>query len=193
MTTFGALPGRELVLASGSAVRRRLLTRAGLAFRVDPADLDESPREGEGVFDRGRRLAREKALLVSSRWPGALVLGSDQVGVIDDTGAELAKCWDEDAAVHQLLAMSGRSHTFSSAAAIVLDGSVQAEVEERATVWFRSFDEDTARAYVRLGEWQGSAGSYHLEGRGIRLVERVDGPDNAVYGLPLLSVLGALR
>src|SRR5690606_13965666 len=171
VTTFGALPGRELVLASGSVVRRRLLTRAGLSFRVDPADLDESPLEGEAPFDRARRLAREKALLVSSRWPGALVLGSDQVGVVDDTGLELEKCWDEDAAVTQLLAMAGRSHTFTSAAAIVLAGEVQAEVEERATVWFRPFDETAARAYIALGEWKGSAGSYHLEGRGIRLVE----------------------
>lgn len=125
MTCFGGL-GRELVLASGSAVRRRLLTRAGLTFRVDAPDLDESPLEGEAPFDRARRLAREKALLVSTRWPGALVLGSDQVGVIDDTGHELQKCWEEDAAVAQLCAMSGRAHTFTSAAAIVLDGQVQA-------------------------------------------------------------------
>lgn len=191
MTLLGAVE-RELVLASGSEVRRRLLTRAGLVFRVDPADLDESPLEGEAPFDRARRLAREKALLVSTRWPGALVLGSDQVGVINHTGQELQKCWDEADAVAQLCAMSGRRHTFLSAAAIVLDAQVQVEVEEQATVTFRAFDEATARAYAALGEWRGSAGSYHLEGRGIRLVERVEGPDNAVYGLPLLSVLGVL-
>ncbi len=184
--------GRELVLASGSAVRRRLLTKAGLTFRVDPADIDESPLDDEGPFERARRLARDKAMAVAQRWPGAIVLGADQVGVVEGTGVELSKCWDEEAAVEQLLSMAGQRHTFCSAAAIVTGGRVSAELEERATVTFRPFDEDAARAYVALGEWQGSAGSYHLEGRGIRLCESVEGPDNAVYGLPLLSILSAL-
>lgn len=190
MSTAG---GRELVLASGSEVRRRLLTRAGLVFRTDPADIDESAHEGEEPFTRARRLAREKAREVSARWPGAVVLGSDQVGVVEGGAPELSKCWDEDPAVAQLLAMAGKRHTFLSAAALVLNGDVTAEVEERATVTFRPFDEKVARAYVALGEWRGSAGSYHLEGRGVQLVESVEGPDNAVYGLPLLPVLRALR
>lgn len=194
---FGGALERELVLASGSVVRRRLLTRAGLTFRVDPADIDESPLDDEGPFERARRLAREKALAVSARWPGAIVLGSDQVGVVvtdvpDESNLELSKCWDEEAAIAQLLSMAGRSHTFASAATLVIDGAVKAVLEERATVTFRAFDEDAARVYVSLGEWKGSAGSYHLEGRGVRLVERVDGPDNAVYGLPLLSILRTL-
>jgi septum formation protein len=181
-----------LVLASGSAVRRRLLTRAGLAFVVQAADLDERALQGEEPFARGRRLAREKALAVAAGHPGAIVVGADQVGLTDE-GVQLDKCWDEEAAVRQLLSMAGRAHTFVSAAAIARDGQVLAEVEEQATVRFLVFDEAVARAYVALGEWRGSAGSYHLEGRGVQLVEAVQGPDNAVYGLPLLPLLVALR
>lgn len=182
----------ELVLASGSIVRRRLLTNAGLVFTVDAADLDEAALPGEDVFSRGRRLAREKALAVSRTHPGALVIGADQVGLTDG-GVELQKCWDEEEAARQLLAMAGREHTFLSAAAIARDDAVLAEVEQEAAVRFRAFEEAEARAYVALGEWQGSAGSYHLEGRGVRFVDEVRGPDNAVYGLPLLPLLGCLR
>jgi septum formation protein len=161
-------------------------------FAVDPADIDETAGEDEQPFPLARRLAREKALAVSRRHPDALVIGSDQAGVTDD-GTPLSKCWEAEDAVTQLMTMSGGAHTFLSAAAIVLDGDLMAEVEEQATVTFRAFDEDEARAYVALGEWQGSAGSYHLEGRGVRLVRRVSGPDNAVYGLPLLPLLQTLR
>lgn len=182
----------RLILASGSSVRRRMLASAGVVFSVDPADIDEAPLEGESAFERGRRLARDKALAVSARAPGAIVLGCDQVGVTDD-GRALDKCWDEGAATAQLMAMQGRAHTFLSAAALARDGALLWEGEARATVWFRAFDENTARAYVTLSEWRGSAGSYQLEGRGAQLVEALDGSESAVLGLPLLEVLGALR
>lgn len=182
----------RLVLASGSGVRRRLLAAAGLIFVVDPADVDEAPVAGESAFARARRLAREKALLVSGRAAGSLVLGSDQVGVTEE-GVELSKAADEEGAVRQLIAMQGRAHTFLSAATLVQDGRVVWAGEARATVWFRPFDDSTARAYARLGEWRGAAGSYQLEGRGAQLVAALDGVEQAVLGLPLLEVLAALR
>ncbi|MFZ9886952.1 MAG: Maf family protein [Myxococcota bacterium] len=182
-----------LVLASGSAVRRRLLTRAGLVFRVDVADIEEGARPSEAPFDLARRLAREKAEAVAARWPSAVVVGADQVGVVDSDGPVLRKCYEEEQAVEQLLAMAGREHTFCSAAAVMTGTVLVAEVEQRATVRFRAFGKDEARAYVALGEWLGSAGSYHLEGRGVRLIESVTGPETAVLGLPLLPLLGALR
>jgi septum formation protein len=183
---------QRVVLASGSDVRRRLLAGAGLVFVVDPADVDESAREGEGPVELARRLSREKALEGARRHPGDLVIGSDQTGVTDD-GAELRKCWDEAAAVEQLLAMAGRAHTFTSAAALARDDEVLCEVEQSATVRFRDFDEAEARAYAALGEWPGSAGSYHLEGRGAWLIESLEGSEHAVYGLPLLPLLAELR
>lgn len=182
-----------LVLASGSAVRRRLLTRAGFSFRVDAADIDEEPIPGEAPFDLARRLARQKAAAVAARWPSAVVVGADQVGVIERSGVTLHKCYDEDRAVAQLLAMAGQAHTFCAAAAVVSGEELIAEVEQQATVVFRAFDEREALAYASLGEWQGSAGSYHLEGRGIRLIDSVDGPENAVLGLPLLPLIDVLR
>lgn len=179
------------VLASGSAIRRRLLAAAGLVFVVDPADVDEDvaiadPRE------KARALAEKKAVHVSRRRPGALVVGSDQVGVIEG-GAELAKPRDLEDAVRQLLAMAGRTHAFFPAAALARDGKVLDVVDEAVRVTFRAFGEEEARAYARLEEWRGSAGGYRFEERGALLVESVDGPTHAVLGLPLLALLRALR
>jgi septum formation protein len=169
-----------------------MLTRAGLVFDVDPADIDETALQGEDARALATRLARGKALAAAARHPGALVVGADQAGETEE-GRALRKCWEPDDAVEQLCAMASRAHTFVSAAAIARDDTVLAEVSSSATVRFRAFDEAEARAYVALGEWRGSAGSYHLEGRGVRFVESLEGPEAAVYGLPLVELLGALR
>lgn len=181
-----------LILASGSQIRRQLLHNAGLDFEVLAADIDEAPLPNEAPEPRARRLAREKALVVSVMRPDAWVLGCDQTGVTE-AGLELSKCENVEDALAQLMAMSGRTHRFTSAAALVHDQTVQWEGESTVRVCFRPFSEETAHAYLQSGEWRGSAGSYQLENRGIQLVESVEGSTFAVLGLPLHEVLGALR
>lgn len=181
-----------LILASGSPVRRRLLSDAGLVFTVDVADVEEERGETETPWQMADRLAADKALAVSARQPGALVIGSDQVGQTEDD-VELRKCWSEETALAQLCAMAGRKHTFRSAAAIAVDSVVRARVAEEATVTFRAFSADDARAYLQTQQWRGSAGSYTLEGRGVNFIEHVEGSQHAILGLPLVPLLGALR
>lgn len=184
-------PGR-LVLASGSSIRKQLLTSAGVVFEAIAADIDETPLPEEAPEPRARRLAREKALALSPGLPAAWVLGSDQTGVTDG-GIELSKCAKRPEALAQLMAMSGRAHRFTSAAALVCDGRVLWEGESSVNVRFRAFSQAVAQAYLDYDEWQGSAGSYQLENRGIQLVEHIEGSNFAVLGLPLLEVLQALR
>jgi septum formation protein len=181
----------NVVLASGSAVRRKLLAAAGLVFTVDPADVDETIAGGTTAA-RAAALAERKALHVAARSGDALVIGSDSIGSFDDEH-ELHKPTDVDDAVAQLLAMAGRTHAFASAACVARGPIVLARVVETARVTFRTFGEDEARAYAALDEWRGSAGGYHVEDRGALLVERIEGPLHAVQGLPLLPLLGALR
>ncbi|MBI1947291.1 MAG: septum formation protein Maf [Deltaproteobacteria bacterium] len=183
-----------LVLASRSSIRQRLLAEAGVAVLVDVADVDEHAVGGQVRDPSGRALAlaAAKALAVSARRPGALVLGADQVGVLDE-GSFLDKPRDPDDHVRLLLSMAGRTHTFLSAAALARDGVVHGQVVERAAVTFRAFDERMARLYVATGEGAWCCGGYESEHRGAQLIERVDGSLHAVLGLPLFGVLGALR
>ena len=183
-----------LILASGSAIRRKLLGDAGVTFVSDPADLAEEELVAHiPEPDRQARwLAVAKAQHVAQRRPGAFVLGGDQVGALDD-GTLLEKPRDVEHHVRMLLSMAGRRHTFHPAAALVKDGVVLAEGVAAVTVTFRAFGEATARAYVATGEGQGSCGGYELEHRGYQLVDDVDGDMQAVLGFPMRLVLPMLR
>jgi septum formation protein len=185
----------KLVLASRSASRIAMLKAAGIDVDIDPADVDEDAigKRHEDPEDRATALAREKALRVSARQPGRLVLGGDQVGVIEESGVFLEKPVDADDQVRMLLAMSGRTHAFFPAAVLVKDGAIIAKVHEIVRVTFRAFTEPTARAYVATGEGKGSCGGYESENRGAQLIASIDGTQHAVMGLPLLGVLDALR
>jgi septum formation protein len=171
-----------------------MLRDAGLAFDVDAADVDEV-RIGAAERDPARRaalLARDKALAVSARQRGRVVVGADQVGVLED-GTFLEKPRDTEDHLRLLMAMSGRVHRFFPRAAVVVDGRVRDEVGEVVAVRFRAFPIETARAYVAAGEGGGSCGGYESEHRGVQLIESVDGSLHAVLGLPLLPLLSALR
>lgn len=182
----------RLILASGSTVRRRLLASAGVVFSVDPADIDEAPQEGEPLERRAGRLARDKALAMTARYPSDFIVGADQVGVTE-AGVELSKCKTAEAALAQLMSMQGRAHTFTSAACLVRRGAVVWEGETQATVRFRPFEEAHARTYLHTAEWWGSAGSYQLEGRGAQLVAELSGHESTVLGLPFYPLLHALQ
>jgi septum formation protein len=183
-----------LVLASRSATRIELLKNAGLTFHSDAADIDEDGIGARTPEPRARAmlLAVEKARAVSVRHAGKLVLGGDQVGVLED-GTFLEKPRDAEDHVRLLLSMSGRTHRFFPCAALVVDGVVRAQMSDEASVTFRALTAETARAYVASGEGKGGCGGYEIEHRGAQLVERVDGSLHAVLGLPLFAVLRMLR
>jgi septum formation protein len=183
-----------LVLASGSVVRNTLLRDAGVSFVSDPADLDEDALVASiaAPAEKARALAIAKARHVAARQPARFVLGGDQVGVLDD-GVLLEKPTDPEHHVRMLLTMSGRRHTFHPAVALVKDGVLLGDAVARVDVTFRSFGEETARAYVASGEGKGSCGGYEIEHRAIQLVDVVEGDLQAVLGFPLRLVLPLLR
>lgn len=181
------------VLASRSSIRIHLLREVGLTFDVDAADVDETAIGAAWAEPRARsfHLALAKARAVSARHPGRVVLGADQVGMVE--GEFLEKPLDEDDHVRMLLRMAGRTHRFFPSAALVQDDRLLHEVRDEVAVTFLPFDEAVARAYVATGEGRGSCGGYESEHRGAQLIERVEGSLHAVLGLPLFGVLAALR
>jgi septum formation protein len=181
----------RVILASRSAVRRRLLVDAGFVVDVVVSGVDETARPNEDRASLARRLARDKARAVAERAPGALVIGADQTGFLDD-GTALDTCSDADAARAQLVRMSGTTHSFVSAAALVKDDVVLAEIEGRARVTFRALsDDDLARA-LDSDEWRGSCGGYRLEGVARDFVVALDGEEAVVLGLPMSGLAAAL-
>jgi septum formation protein len=185
-----------LVLGSGSPRRRELLTRAGIVFEVLPADIDEIAEIGEESAAFALRLAREKALAVATRVgeaPRRLVLGADTIVVID--ADVLGKPTDPEDAVRLLSRLVGREHRVLTAVAVIAsDRLTHAETcVVTSRVSMRHASDAEIRRYVATGEPLDKAGAYAAQGEGRRLIERIDGSESNVIGLPLDETLALLR
>jgi septum formation protein len=173
-----------LILASASPQRRAILTQAGIAFDVVPADVEEeSSGDPRAVAAEN---ARRKALAV----PGGLVLGADTVVAVD--GDILGKPRDAAQAREYVARLAGRAHEVVGGVALAHDGAVAAEHLEVTRVEFRLLTAEQVAAYVDTGEWVGRAGGYAIQGRGAPLVRRIEGDYFNVVGLPVAAVLDLL-
>jgi septum formation protein len=189
----------NLVLASASSARRSILQNAGLSFEVVPAEIDERAAEepllkaGATPDDIATALAMVKAESVSAARSDALVIGADQV--LEVNGEQLSKPADMEAARHQLLRLSGKTHLLHSAVACARGGNVVWQHVETAALTMRKLDPAFIGRYLAAvgGDALKSVGAYQLENRGIQLFEKVEGDYFAILGLPLLPLLAFLR
>lgn len=183
----------EVILASGSKYRKELLGRLLSNFECHPPDIDESSYHSrEPTPERlAARLAREKSLVVSSRFPDALVIGSDQL--VDVNGVVLGKPGSVAAAVKQLLEMSGRTHRLVTAVCILGPGFSR-EFSDVTSLTMRTLTSEEAERYVLRDQPTDCAGSYRIESLGISLFQRIETQDfTAIMGLPLIRLSCVLR
>lgn len=190
----------EFVLASASQARATALREAGVpvsaisAARIDEEAVKHSFRaEGASPRDIADALAEMKARRVSSQFPGALVLGADQVLVFEDEVFDKPRSIDE--ARQHLERLRGKSHELLSAAVIVQDGAPIWRHIGAARLAMRPFSDEFLNEYLdREGEaLLSSVGAYRIEGLGAQLFSRISGDYFSILGLPLLEILGFLR
>lgn len=148
---------------------------------------------GAGAAEIARRLAREKALAVSRRRPGRLVVGADQTLACGDTLPH--KPDDRAAAREQLRVLSGRTHVLHSAVAVAEGERIVHDFVEDARLTMRPLTPEAIERYLDLAGDSAlqSVGGYRLEGLGIHLFEHVEGDHSTILGLPLLPLLAVLR
>jgi septum formation protein len=174
------------------------MANAGLSFQIDPSGVDEDEVTRSLLAQRSspqeiaEALAEMKALRVSARRPGALVVGGDST--LAANGRLFNKPTDMPAARKQLLALRGQTHELFSSVVVARNGARLWHWNERARLTMRPFTEGFLDAYLsRAGEAVlTSVGAYQLEGLGAHLFSRVDGDYFTILGLPLLPLLSFL-
>lgn len=181
----------KLILASTSPRRRILLAAAGVEFELGESGVEEVRLAGEPAAKFALRMAEEKALAVSRRADGTLVLGADTV--VECGGEILGKPRDHTDAHRMLRLLSGRFHTVVTAFALARDGCVTESHAIASRVRFRELGDDEIDAYIRTGEPMDKAGAYGIQAEGAGLVVELEGERDNVMGLPVGEVLAALR
>ena len=182
-----------LVLASTSIYRHELLQRLQLPFETAAPNVDETPLPNESARATSVRLAQEKARTVAANYPDALIIGSDQVALLD--GMQLGKPLTHDNAVKQLRAMRGKTTHFYTALALFNSktNKLQTEVAENH-VTLRNLSEIEIENYLLIEQPYHCAGSAKSEGLGIALMSQITGDDpNALIGLPLILLINMLH
>ena len=183
----------NLILASSSIYRRELLQRLQLPFTVVSPQVDETPLANESPEITALRLAQEKARKVAATHPDSLVIGCDQVAMLDDI--QLGKPLIHDNAVKQLRMMRGRTVIFHSALCLYNSATSQMQAEVVAyEVRFRHLSDAEIENYLLKEQPYHCAGSAKSEGLGIALIEWMHGDDpNALIGLPLVALIDMLK
>ena len=178
----------QIVLASTSRYRRELLTRLGLPFEVASPHVDETALPSEAPQDTARRLAEAKARAVAARFPQAIIIGSDQVAVLE--GMPLGKPGNHATALRQLKAMRGKEVAFHTA--LCLCNAASGLAQTRVVpfyVRFREYSDAQIERYLQREQPYDCAGSARCEGLGIALIAEMRGDDpNALIGLPLIAL-----
>ncbi len=186
------LAGRysELLLASTSPARRALLDGLGLPYRAVAPEVEEDLPEGTLPQHAVALLAERKARAVAARHPLALVIGADQLVAFE--GRALGKPPDLAAARRQLRALAGGAHDILTGLCVVGPGFLANEVDA-ARLTVLPLTDAELEGYLALGEWQGCAGGYRVEGRGQALFSHLEGDRTSIQGLPMQRVVRTLR
>lgn len=189
----------NLILASKSPYRAKMMKDAGLIFEsinaeIDERDIEKPLRESDmPPPDIAEVIAIAKAENISSKNMGSLVVGSDQVLAFE--GEMLHKPEDMEAARRRLLLLSGKKHQLHSAVALTQNGKLLWSHVETTIIQFRKLSPQfVGRHLASVGDKAlTSVGAYQIEGEGIQLIEKIEGDFFSIIGLPLLPLLAELR
>ncbi|NOQ82021.1 MAG: septum formation inhibitor Maf [Methylophaga sp.] len=184
---------QQLILGSSSPFRAELLAKLGLDFISSSPDIDESSLDNESAEQLVQRLSEQKAHKIAETYSDALIIGSDQVAVLD--GKVLGKPGNHENAVQQLTAASGKTVRFLTGLALLNSktGHIQSLVEP-FDVSFKTLSNKQIEFYLQQEKPYQCAGSLKSEGFGISLFSKLQGEDpNSLIGLPLIRLISLLE
>ena len=183
---------RNIILASTSARRKALLEQIGLVFKIDAGVREESAVTGQIPEEIVREISLKKAQSVADKYPDALIIAADTIGVI--AGRIIGKPHSEQEAKEILSLLSGKAHSVITGFT-VLDTATNKSVSKTVatTVYFKNLTKSEIEEYIKTGEPLDKAGAYAIQGKGALFVEKIDGDYFNVVGLPLGALAEVLK
>lgn len=181
----------DLILASTSMIRKRVLNETGLSFKAISPDFDEEKAKESlkslTSKEKSLELAFGKALSISKKFPDAYVIGSDQICEVESI--EVSKSKDSADAVKQLKKLNGKTHSQNNAVVVAFAGKIVFKSFSKAKLQMRKLSENEIKTYVKQDEAWGSAGSYKYESLGKHLFQKVSGDYHAILGFNIQPLI----
>ncbi len=190
-----------IVLASSSAVRKKILSESFIPFIVDIPEFDEEQAKQKLVqkFTNNTKinikkialeLAIGKAKSLSKKYPNQLIIGSDQICEFE--GNIVNKSNNSEEAIKQLQMMKNNLHLQHNAVVIMLNNKIIFKKSTTAKMWLRQLSLEQIKLYVDIDKPWGCAGSYKYESLGKHLFKKVDGDYFTVLGLAIQPIIAFL-
>lgn len=178
----------RIILASTSVSRKKVLEKLAIPFECVPPICDETPLAGESAKQLVVRLSKLKAQSLAMQFADSLIIGSDQVGVLD--GNIVCKPHTIDNARKQLRQSSGKAFYFYTGMTVInTKTQQQTTICEPFKVTFRHLTDSEIDAYISKEKPLQCAGSFKCDELGITLFDKLEGDDiNSLVGLPLLKL-----
>ena len=179
---------KKLILASSSIHRKKLLKQLKLKFIVIKPNIDESRKTGEEINNFVKRLSYEKAMKVATNNIDAIVIGSDEIALVD--GKVLGKPKTVDNAKKQLKYLSGKKIIFKTGICVICisENKIYKSVVNYS-LKMKKLSNNQIENYIKKEDMLNCAGSIRIEGLAIGLVEKTEGKDpTSIIGLPLIRL-----
>ena len=189
----------EIILASKSKVRKKILDKYNISTLVDPSNVDEAEIKKSMLKDKAspeiisKNLAELKANKVSQKHFGMLVLGADSV--IDLEGELISKPENRDEALKILKKLNGKKHQLVSSVCISKNGSMIWNYTDRATLTMKNLKDSDLKEYLEKisDELLYSYNVYQIEGEGKNLFLDINGDEDTIMGLPIKKIMDYLN
>ncbi len=185
------LTSHELILASGSETRKKMLESIGLNFTVIKSSVDEDQLKTTiqdlSFIDQGLYLAKAKAQSVSALNPLAYVIGADQICEYD--GLMFEKPGSRENAIKQLTQLAGQTHYQHCSTCIYHSDRLIWSHQETAILTMRNLTRTEIEAYIDIEKPFNACGSFMFEKHGKHLFSNIEGDQDIILGLPLVPML----
>ena len=193
----------QIILASSSVSRKKILTKFGLSFKVIPSNIDEkkTKKKIKDIPKLVKALALEKAgevekIVKKKKIKDYLIIGADSLAAIKDRTGKwiyLDKPKNKNDARKMLLTSKDRSHKFYTGLAIISSSGKREASFSQSIVFFKNFSNETLEKFLNSGIWKGRAGGYDIDENKSSLIDRYDGSYTNILGLPVENLKEALN